>query len=667
MDKFLLAQKEIEQLTKLIDYHNHKYYVEDNPEIDDIAYDNLLRQLERLEKQFPELISPNSPTQRVGGQVAEGFEEVIHTIAMQSLNDVFSESDLYNFDNRMKTLLSRNDIEYVVEPKIDGLSVSLEYQDGIFIRGSTRGDGLVGEDITQNLKTIKAIPLRLNESIPYLEVRGEVFIPIKDFNKLNEERELLDQPLFANPRNAAAGSLRQLDSAITAQRKLDIYIFNIQQITGVTFFTHSETLTYLKNQGLKIIPNIEIIKDMKDVYKHIINLNNNRAKLQFEIDGAVVKVNSLAQREVLGTTAKSPRWAVAYKFPAEQKETILEEIYVQVGRTGVLTPNAILKPVRLAGTTVAKASLHNIDYIRERDIRIGDTVIVQKAGEIIPEIIKPIVNKRKGTEKEFTMPTHCPACNSIVIREKGEAATRCTGIECPAQLSRNIIHFASRDGMNIEGLGPAIVEQLLQNNLIKGAADLYYLKFEDIVTMDRMGNKSAENLLKALELSKNNNLDKLIYALGIRHIGQRAAQILSGHFKTIDNLKFANIEQLIEISEIGEKMAESIINFFSQEQTKDTLDKLKKAGVNMQVINKQNETDQRFKDKVFVITGTLAEYSRNDAKELIESLAGKVSSSVSKNTSYVLAGEKPGSKLDKAVELGVNIISERDFNEMTKG
>ncbi len=659
-----IAKEKIDELSKEIEYHNHKYYVEDNPEISDFEYDKLLRELEKLESQFPALILPDSPTQRVGGKPLEGFETVIHTVPMQSLADVFNKEELVDFDNRVRTALNSQKVEYVVELKIDGLSVSLEYENGLFRRGSTRGDGVTGEDVTQNLKTIKSIPLRLNENISSLEVRGEVFIARDDFMKLNEQREALEQPVFANPRNAAAGSMRQLDSKITAQRKLDILIFNIQQIQGKSFETHTETLEYLRRQGFKVVPANQVFDNINDVHNEIMRLGESRGELPFEIDGAVIKVNALAQREILGSTSKSPRWAVAYKFPAEQKESVIKDIYIQVGRTGALTPNVELEPVRLAGTTVSRATLHNADYIKQKDIRIGDTVVVQKAGDIIPEVVEVVFQKRDGDEKTFNMPNQCPVCGADVIREEGEAVTRCTGIECPAQLLRNIIHFASRNAMNIDGLGPSIIELLLREGLINGAADLYYLNIEDLVHLERMGQKSAENLLNALEKSKDNDLSRLLFGFGIRLIGQRAAQILAKNFGSISNLMTATVEDMIQIHEIGEKMAQSVVHFFRQEQTLDTLQKLKDVGVNFESKRKDDKQDNRFEGQTFVLTGTLTSYTRNEAKEIIENYGGKVSGSVSKKTAYVLAGEKAGSKLDKANKLGVQVITEEEFAKM---
>ena len=658
------VKSKIDKLKDTIAYHNHLYYVEDNPKISDFEYDQLMKELESLEKKHPELITPDSPTQRVCGKPIEGFETVVHTVPMQSLTDVFNAQQLRDFDQRVRSSLGVSDIEYIVELKIDGLSVSLEYQEGAFTRGSTRGDGIVGEDVTHNLRTIKSIPLKLRESIPYLEVRGEVFISRSDFMALNAQREAEEQPLFANPRNAAAGSLRQLDMKMTAKRKLDIYLFNIQQIQGKTFDTHLDSLAYLKAQGLKVIPVEQTFTDIEKVYEEIMRIGSERSSLSFEIDGAVVKVNDLKYREVLGATSKSPRWAVAYKFPAEQKSTRIKDIYVQVGRTGALTPNAILEPLKLAGTTVGRATLHNIDYIREKDIRIGDTVIVQKAGDIIPEVVEVIKEKRTGSEKEFYMPNQCPTCGADVVREEGEAVTRCTGLSCPAQLLRNIIHFASRDAMDIDGLGPAIIEQLLEKKLIKGAADLYYLSFNELVSLERMGEKSANNLLSAIEKSKQNDLSRLLFGFGIRLIGQRAAQIIAQAFGSIDALMKVNVEQLAAIHEIGEKMADSFVQFMQQEQTHDTIEKLRKVGVNLENNQEEKKEDSRFEGLTFVLTGTLYEYTRSEAKALIEKYGGKVSGSVSKNTAYVLAGEKAGSKLDKARELEVKVIDEQGFKQL---
>lgn len=660
-------EERIKELREIINYHNHKYYVEDNPEISDFEYDTLYRELENLESMRPDLITPDSPTQRVGGKPLEGFDKVVHAVQMQSLADVFNEDELFAFDQRVREALG-DDVEYVVEKKIDGLSVALEYENGRFVRGSTRGDGIVGEDVTQNLKTVKSIPMVLRENIPLLEVRGEVFISKKDFIKINEEQEALEQPLFANPRNAAAGSLRQLDPRITARRKLDIYVFNIQRVEGRRFDTHSETLEFLKAMGFKVSPDYKICKNIREVMDEINRMGEQRGEFSFEIDGAVVKVNFLAQREVLGSTTKTPRWAVAYKYPAEKKQTKIKDIWVNVGRTGVLTPNAILEPVRLAGTTVSRATLHNMGYIKEKDIRIGDTVWVQKAGDIIPEVVEVAFEKRTGDEREFFMPEKCPVCQAEVVREEGEAAYRCMGIECSAQLFRSIVHFASRDAMNIEGLGPAIVEALLDKGFIKGIADLYYLHLrkDELIKMERMGKKSTENILNSIERSKSNNIDRLIFGFGIRHIGLRAAQLLSESFESIDAIKEAAVEDIVKISEFGEKMAESVVRFFKQGQTIDTVEKLRAAGVNMKSYGKKQVKDNRFEGLTFVLTGTLPAYSRAEASEIIESFGGKTSSSVSKKTSYVLAGEDAGSKLDKARQLGIRIIDEEEFKRMVE-
>ncbi len=655
----LEIEERIDELRKILSYHNHRYYVEDNPEISDFEYDALYRELEDLENQRPELITPDSPTQRIGGKVLEGFNKVIHAVQMQSLSDVFSEEELCAFDLRVREALGEP-YEYVVEKKIDGLSVSLEYENGRFVRGSTRGDGLVGEDVTGNLKTVKAIPLMLKESIPYLEVRGEVFISKKDFMEINEEQE------FANPRNAAAGSLRQLDPKITAARKLNIYVFNIQRIEGKAFGTHEETLEYMKALGFKVSPGYTVCKSIKEAFEEIKRIGEERGNMPFEIDGAVVKVNSLRQRDILGSTAKTPRWAAAYKYPAEKKQTVIKGIWPNVGRTGVLTPNAVLDPVRLAGTTVSRATLHNMDYIKEKDIRIGDTVWVQKAGDIIPEVIEVIFEKRSGGEKEFNMPDNCPICGAQVVREEGEAAYRCTGIECPAQLFRSIVHFASRDAMNIDGLGPAIIEALLNKGFINGIADLYYLHDikEELVNLERMGKKSIENLLNSIEKSKRNNIDRLIFGFGIRHIGLRAARLLSENFESLEALSAASVDDIAKIPEFGEKMAKSLCVFFEQEQTRDTIAKLQAAGVNLKSSGKRELKDNRFEGLTFVLTGTLPTYGRNEASKIIESLGGKTSGSVSKKTSFVLAGEEAGSKLDKARELGIKIIGEEEFKNM---
>ena len=658
-------EERIRQLRETINYHNHRYYVEDKPEISDFEYDALLRELETLESQRPDLITPDSPTQRVGGKPLEGFEKVEHAVQMQSLADVFNEEELLAFDQRVRDAIE-DSVEYVVEKKIDGLSVSLVYENGVFVRGATRGDGMVGEDVTQNLKTIKSIPLILKENLPLIEVRGEVFISKNDFLEINEEQEALGQQLFANPRNAAAGSLRQLDPKITATRKLDIYIFNIQRIEGTTFNTHHETLEYMKSLGLKVSPGYKVCSSIQDAFDEINTIGEQRGELPFEIDGAVVKVNSLKQREVLGSTTKTPRWAAAYKYPAEKKQTVIKDIWVNVGRTGVLTPNAVLEPVKLAGTTVSRATLHNMDYIKEKDIRIGDTVWVEKAGDIIPRVVEVVFEKRTGSEIEFTMPDKCPVCSADVIRIEGQAAYVCTNTDCGARHLREIEHFVSRDAMNIDGLGSAIIEDLMVNGFINGIADLYYLhqRKDDLVKMERMGKKSTENLLNSIDKSRQNNIDRLIFGLGIKHIGLRAAQLLSENFESMEALMNASQEDIVKIPEFGEKMAESVFSFFRNEGNVNTLHRLEEAGVNMKSQGKRQIKDNRFEGMTFVLTGTLPTYSRGEAEEIIKDYGGKASGSVSKKTSYVLAGEEAGSKLDKARELGVKIIDEEEFKRM---
>ena len=654
----------INQLRDELECHNHSYYVDDNPTISDFEYDKLMNELIKLEQENPQLIDPNSPTQRVGGKPLAGFETVAHSVVMESLSNAFSKEELENFDNNVKKATGKSDLEYVVEMKIDGLSVSLEYENGIFVRGSTRGDGVTGEDVTQNLKTIKSIPLRLTNDIPFIEVRGEVFMPIDNFIKLNEHREEQEQPLFANPRNAAAGSLRQLDSKIASQRKLDIFIFNIQQIVGYDVKTHTEGLKLLKELGFKVSPTYNVFSNITSVCNEIERIGELRGGLPFEIDGAVIKINLFEHRKLLGSTAKSPKWAIAYKYPAEQAQTKLIDIFVQVGRTGVLTPNAVLQPVRISGSTVSRATLHNIDNILSKDIRIGDNVIIQKAGEIIPEILQSIKEKRTGNEIIFEMPKQCPVCSGEVVREEDESATRCISPICPAQKLRNIIHFASRDAMNIDGLGPAIVEQLVNSNLIETGADLYYLQFNDLIGVERMAEKSAKNLLDAIEKSKNAGLGKVIFALGIRHVGSRTAKALAEHFGDIDSISNAKTEDIIKIFDVGNTMAESIIKFFNNNKTVDIIQKLRFAGVDLSYVSTVN--DNRFAGKTFVLTGTLPTYKREEAASIIESYGGKVSGSVSKNTDYVLAGEEAGSKLTKAEQLGVQIITENEFNEMIK-
>lgn len=663
------AEERIRQLRELINYHNHLYYVEDNPEISDFEYDMLYRELVELEQAHPELITPDSPTRRVGGAADNAFSKVIHEVKMESLTDVFDLGELLDFDKRVRETLGQ-DVEYVVEKKIDGLSVSLEYQNGMLVRGSTRGDGVVGEDVTQNLKTIRSIPLKLNRlpgepEIPFLEVRGEVFMPRKDFIELNQRQEEMGQKLFANPRNAAAGSLRQLDPAVTAQRKLDIFVFNVQRITGRNLKTHAESLELLKKLGFKISPEYALCRNIQEAIEAVKAIGENRGSYSFEIDGAVVKVNDLEQRAILGSTSKAPRWAVAYKYPPEMKKTKLRQIVIQVGRTGALTPNAVLEPVRIAGTTVSRATLHNEDFIREKDIREGDTVWIRKAGEIIPEVVGVDLSLRPEDSKPYAMPETCPVCGAPAVREENEAVRRCTGIECPARLFRSLVHYASRDAMNIEGLGPALIEMLLEKGFIKGIPDLYKLKERrsELVALERMGEKSVDNLLASIEQSKSNDLSRLIFGLGIRHIGLRAAQMAARHFGSMDKLMEATVEEIQSIDEFGAKMAESLYSFLRQEQTRHTLSLLKEAGVQMVSTVTSNE-DGIFKGKTFVLTGTLPSFTRAQATEIIEKLGGKVSGSVSKKTDFVLAGDEAGSKLEKARNLGVRIIDEEEFRRM---
>ena len=655
------AKKRIDELNKLTKYYATKYYDDDKPEISDFEYDMLMVELRNLEREFPEFIDKDSLTQKVGGTVKEGFEKVEHVVPLQSLQDVFSFEELYAFDTRVKKELNE-DVKYVVETKIDGLSVALEYKKGIFVKGATRGNGQVGEDITDNLKTIKNIPQTLKEPVDII-VRGEVFIGKEEFEKLNDELE--EGEKFANARNLAAGSLRQLDSKVTAKRPLNIFIFNVQKSDDIKFTSHYESLIYMEKLGFNVNPVKILCSNIEDVIKAIEKIGEDRENLSFGIDGAVVKIDNLEQREKLGTTFKVPKWAIAYKYPPEQKETVLKDIVCQVGRTGAITPMAILEPVKVAGSTISKTTLHNEDFIKEKDLKIGDTVIIQKAGDVIPEVVKALKEKRTGREKPFKMPKVCPVCGGPVIREEGEAVARCIGIECKARNLRNIIHFASKEGMNIDGLGEKIVEQLYEKELIKTIADIYYLKKEDIKALKKEGEKFATNLIESIEKSKENSIDRLICALGIRHIGTKSAKTLAKKYKTIENLKNASIEDLTNTDDVGEITAKSIYEFFEQEQTKDLLDKLQKAGVNMQ---DKSETviDDRFYGKTFVLTGSLEKYTREEASKIIEQYGGKTSSSVSKKTDYVLAGEDAGSKLVKAQSLGVTVITEEQFEEMVK-
>ena len=660
------AKERIKELRATLEYHAKKYYDEDKPEITDYEYDMMMNELKSLEKQFPELIDKESLTQKVGGHVKEGFKQVEHEVPLQSLQDVFSYDELRDFDDRVKKQLHDGgaNLKYVVETKIDGLSMAIEYKDGKFVRAATRGNGLIGEDVSANALTIKSIPKELKEPINII-VRGEVFIGSKEFEKLNEEREVLGQSLFANARNAAAGSLRQLDSKITKTRPLDIFIFNVQKLENNPFNSHYEQLNYLDKLGFNVNPVRILCNNIDEAIDAITKIGEDRENLSFGIDGAVIKVDNLDYREELGTTFKTPRWAIAYKYPPEQKETLLKDIVCQVGRTGAITPMAILEPVKVAGSTISKTTLHNEDFIKEKDLKIGDRVIIQKAGDVIPEVVEAVKSKRTGEEKEFIMPKVCPVCGAPTIREDGEAVTRCTGIECSAKALRNIVHFASKEGMEIDGLGYSIIEQLLDKKLINNIADIYSLKLDDVASLKKNGKKFAQNLIDAIEKSKSNDLFKLITGLGIRHIGAKSAKNLARKFRTMDNLMNASIEELSVQNDVGEITAKSIYEFFREDQSIDLINKLKSAGVNMESLEEEN-TDNRFEGKTFVLTGALSKYSRDEASDIIEKLGGKTSGSVSKKTSYVLAGEDAGSKLTKAQNLGVTVITEEEFEEMIK-
>lgn len=658
MDKSI-AKNKIDELVRVINYHNDRYYNSDEPEISDFEYDRLLRELEELEAEFPELAYEDSPTKRVGGEASEKFSSVTHTVPMESLHDSFSKDEMRDFDRRVRAVVD-NPV-YDVEPKIDGLSVSAEYRNGIFVRGSTRGDGTVGEDITENLKTIKSLPKRLNRMIPYLEVRGEVYMSVESFLQLTAKQEENEEKTFKNPRNAAAGSLRQKDAKITAQRNLDILIFNVQQIEGETLETHTQSLDFLTELGFPTPPYYNKFDNIEDVIAEIDRIGNTRGELDFQIDGAVIKVNDFEQRAALGSTAKFPKWAEAYKYPPEEKETELLDIEVNVGRTGVLTPTGIFKPVLLAGTTVSRATLHNEDFITEKDIRIGDTVIIRKAGEIIPEVVA--VKSHCENSVPYVLPKKCPSCGEDVTRIGDEVAVRCTNTQCPAQLTRHLIHFVSRDAMDIDGLGPAVIEQLVASNTVKSPVDLYRLKAEDISSLERMGDKSADNLINAINKSKANELYRLLYALGIRHIGQKTAKILCDRFLSIEGLMSAKPDDIIQIDGIGSTVAESMTEYFSLGQSIELINSLKACGVQMKPVVKENKGNA-FEGKTFVLTGTLPTLKRSEASKIIEDNGGKVSSSVSKKTDYVLAGEDAGSKLTKAQTLGIKIISEEEFRDL---
>lgn len=660
MADFETAKRRAGQLRKELNHHIYRYYVENENDISDYEYDMLMRELQGIEEQYPELLTADSPTHRVGGEADNAFEEVVHPVKMESLQDAFSDDEIRDFDARVHGGVG--DALYVVEPKIDGLSVSLEYENGVFTRGSTRGDGIVGEDITLNLRTVRSIPLHINTDLPFLEVRGEVYMPRDTFLDIVKEQELNGEKPFKNPRNAAAGSLRQKNPKITAKRKLDIFVFNIQRITGKALTGHKESLDYLKELGFKTVPFYTPCKNIDEALKEIARIGDIRYTLPFDIDGAVIKVDDFGKREVLGSTAKYPKWAIAFKYPPEEKETTLLDIEINVGRTGVLTPTAVFEPVFLAGTTVSRATLHNADFILEKQISVGDTVVIRKAGDIIPEVLS--VSKHRDGAPLYEMPRVCPSCGAPAVREQDEAATRCTNPDCPAQLLRMLIHFCSRDAMDIEGLGEALLEVLTEKGKLKNAADIYKLDYREIAALERMGEKSAENLKNAVENSKKNDLSKLVFALGIRHIGQKAAALLAEHFETMDALEQATKEKILEIDGFGEVMADSVVQFFALPQSKELVHTLQALGVNMR--SQKEIVDERFKGKTFVLTGTLPTMTRSEAGKMIESYGGKTSSSVSKKTDYVLAGEDAGSKLTKAQTLGVPILSEAEFLAMLK-
>lgn len=658
-DSMTEIEKKIEELRKTLRYHSDRYYNDDAPEIEDYEYDMMMRELKKLEEKYPEYDAPDSPPKKVGGVADNSFESVAHSVRMESLQDAFSKDELREFSNRVEDTVS--DVNYVVEPKIDGLSVSLEYRDGVFLRGSTRGNGDVGEDVSGNLRVIHNIPLKLNKSIPYIEVRGEVYMPKKSFERVVDRQIINGEKPFKNPRNAAAGSLRQKDSSVAASRGLDIFVFNIQQIEGVELSSHKESLDFIKELGFNTIPTYKKVDNIEDAIAEIDRIGEARGSLEYDIDGAVIKVDDFSQRDILGSTAKYPKWAIAFKYPPEEKQTKLLDIEIAVGRTGVLTPTAILESVHLAGTTVSRATLHNQDFINEKGIAIGDVVTVRKAGDIIPEVL--CVNEH-NSNSVFKFPDVCPSCGEKVYRDEDEAAIRCINPECPAQLLRNLIHFCSRDAMDIEGLGPAIIETFVNEGMIAKTYDIYNLDFNKILSLEGFKETSANNIINSVNNSKNNDLSKLIFALGIRHIGAKAGKLLADYFKDIDLVMNASVDDILQIDGFGKIMAESVVEFFSSDSTKELIAKLKEAGVNMKSTNVVEDT--RFSGMTFVLTGTLPTLKRAEASKIIESFGGKTSSSVSKKTTYVLAGEEAGSKLDKANKLGVQIISEEEFKEMIK-
>ena len=654
-------REEIKQLRDTLNEHGYRYYVLDAPTISDREYDLLNRRLEELEAQHPEEVTSDSPTQRIGGKILEGFASYSHEVPLESLQDVFSGEEVAEFCQRMNEALEGEEPVYSIEPKVDGLSVALEYREGVFVRGATRGDGRTGEDVTENLKTIRSIPMTLPDKLSRIIVRGEVYMSRAVFEELNAQRELQGRPLLANPRNAAAGSLRQLDPKVCAARKLDIQVFNLQLAEGKKFVSHQETLDYLASQRFRIIPH-KTLSGSAACQAEIARINDERMEYPFDIDGAVIKLNSLTDRVLLGSTAKSPKWAVAFKYPPEKKYAQVLDIVIQVGRTGVLTPKAVLTPVRLAGTTVTNATLHNQDFITEKDIRIGDTVLVQKAGEIIPEVLEVDHSKRPDGAEPYRLPAVCPVCGAPVRRDEDGAAIRCTGAECPAQLLRNLTHFASRNAMDIDGCGPAVIQQLVESGMVANPADLYGLTTESVAKLERMGKKSAENLLQAVERSKQNDLSRLIFGLGIRQVGEKAAKVLSAHFRTMDALCAASVEELTEINDVGGVTAQCVVDYLTSSQAKDLIARLRAAGVNME--STAELVEERFAGMTFVLTGTLSRFERKVAQTQIEERGGKVAGSVSKRTSYVVAGEAAGSKRKKAEDLGIPILTEDEFAAM---
>lgn len=660
MSEFEKSSERASELREILNYHSHKYYVEDSPEIEDFEYDRLMRELSDIEDRFPELVTPDSPTRRVGGSADGQFEPVEHTVRMESLQDAFSLEELRAFDKRVKELVPS--ATYVVEPKIDGLSVSLEYENGVFKRGSTRGDGVIGEDVSANLCTVGSIPLRLKRELDEIEVRGEVYMPREVFVKLVEQQENNEEKPFKNPRNAAAGSLRQKNPKITAQRKLDIFVFNIQRINGRTLTSHKQSLDYIKDLGFKTVPFYTPCSNIEEAIAEIERIGEIRGTLPFDIDGAVIKVDDFAHREELGSTSKFPKWAIAFKYPPEEKQTKVIDIEINVGRTGVLTPTAVFEPVMVAGSLISRATLHNQDFITEKDIRIGDTVTIRKAGDIIPEVLNVV--EHSGNALPYVMPQNCPSCGARVVREEGEAAVRCLNTDCPAQLLRNIIHFCSRDAMDIEGLGESNIELFVNSGLIKTPADIYSLTAEQIIPLDRMAEQSANNLVKAIAVSKENDLSKLIFALGIRHIGQKAAKLLSEYFGTMTAVMNASFDDIMTIDGFGEIMAKSVVDYFAMPESLELIDRLMGAGLNMKSLKEIK--DMRFAGKTFVLTGTLPTYKRSQAAAIIEGFGGKTASSVSKKTDFVLAGEDAGSKLQKANDLGITVINEEEFKNMIK-